>query len=288
MPNCMTHYLHAKRVFERLGAKEDVLDNAYIWAAQGPDIFFSHRYLPWMKGKSLRAYGSRFHKATPSVVLQAFRNCAKRQQNALTRSYALGFVNHYVLDSICHPYVHAMAAKLLETRPSENQTAMHAEVESALDTILLRREAGKLPSEVKLQSCFPKDAAVQRQIAEIYVDVIMEVFGETVPAEEIVGATKDTRLVFSLLTDSTTLKRRIFNRLEAGRPHYITGHILPLVEDAEIDYANSQGAVWKANGEDCSQSFFDLFERAVDMAASMIQDYDTCDFAQTTGERPFG
>lgn len=49
MPAFSTHYIFAKELMERLKGTVDftVCENAVYIGAQGPDIFFFHRALPW-------------------------------------------------------------------------------------------------------------------------------------------------------------------------------------------------------------------------------------------------
>ena len=53
MPAFSTHYIFAKELMERLKGTVDftVCENAVYIGAQGPDIFFFHRALPWQRGK---------------------------------------------------------------------------------------------------------------------------------------------------------------------------------------------------------------------------------------------
>ena len=69
MPAMITHYLFAKRVLSRL-KKQGVETADYPMAmigAQGPDVFFFHRVLPWEFGKSYAHEGSRLHHIGQAV-----------------------------------------------------------------------------------------------------------------------------------------------------------------------------------------------------------------------------
>lgn len=290
MPACVTHYLHAKQVMEKIkGQNLDITNtDAFFWGAQGPDFLFCHRYFPWMRGKSISEYGHLVHNAKPSAVLGSMREFGRRNENALVKSYVMGFICHYALDSTAHPYVNMLAEELLADREYENHSTLHAEVESALDSIMLRRETGKLPTEIKLKKFFPKNLAVQLIIGKIYHNLFKEVFQDDISEEEIVRAANDGRFVFGMLTDKTTMKKRVFERIERGRPHYVSSHILPMTEDADIDYANSGKAPWLAGDISSERSFFELFENAAEKAAHIISVFETCDLAEITGEVPFG
>ena len=287
MPACLTHTYFAKAVAQSL--RETGLENTpeYIWGAQGPDFLFCHRYFPWMKGRSLKEYGSRLHsEVKPSVTFSAMREFLSRHRDPGYRAYVTGFVCHYALDSTAHPYVNALAAELAAQRPWETVSTMHGEVEASLDAIILRRETGMLPSQVNVKQMFPKNESAQRRIAKLYQAVLLSACGEDVPEGELLRATNDAHFVFSLLNDRTGLKRQVFQWMEKGKPSLVTSHIVPITEEDGVDFANIQHSPW--GDPPSKQSFFDLFDQAIELAKQLITRFDTCDFAALTGERPFG
>ncbi len=290
MPACLTHNLFSKDVIQRLGEQETDLC-AYAWGAQGPDFLFCHRYFRTMRDKTIKTlqeYGSALHRSLPSKTLEAMRNFIRKHDNPIYRSYVLGFICHYSLDSTAHPYVNARARELAGIREGENEGTMHGEIEASLDTIVLRWKTGKLPSEVKLGDMFPKNEGVQRMTARLYRDVLFEVYGDDVSEEALYQSTKDAHLLFAACNDRTGLKRNLFNIIEKGRPHHITSHLVPLTEDPEPDFANASHSEWTHNGEPHTEDFFELYEKALELAVSLCAGLDTVDFAQATGERPFG
>lgn len=290
MPACLAHNQFAHRVLEVLPETEQkaIRETAFDWGAQGPDFLFCHRYFPWMRGKSLKSYGNRIHASKPSLVFDGVRDFLKDHPDPAYRSYAYGLVCHYALDSLCHPYINALASTLLRQRPYETQGTLHGETEAALDAIILRRETGQLPTEVPLKRMFPKEEAVQRRIAKLYHDLIFRLFSEEAEEKELFRATCDAHFVFLCLTDRTTLKKKVFDAIEKGKPHLISSHLVPLTENPEIDYANIGNSPWEARGVSHKESFFELFDQAKELAKAMIEGFDGCDFSILTEDRPFG
>lgn len=289
MPACLTHNLFARDVLARLSQPVD--EPAYFWGAQGPDFLFCHRYFQTAfqkKENSLKEYGSALHRDPPSAALNAMRESAARHSDPSYRSYALGFLCHYALDSTAHPFVNSRARELAERRPRENPSTMHGEIEAALDAIVLRWKTGKLPSEVKLKEMFPKNEGVQRKIACLYQEVLFAVYGADLSQEALYQATRDARFVFACSTDRTGLKRGLFQVIEKGRPHYVASHLVPITEDPEEDFANLQKEPWTWEGRESSKDFFQLYEEALKLAENLAENFDTADFAAATGERPFG
>jgi len=290
MPASLTHYYFAKNVLERLPKQDRFCHDTYFWGAQGPDFLFCHHYQRFIglgRGEEgLKIYGNQMHSTKPSLTLSAMRDFLQKHPDPTYRLYVHGFLCHYALDSTAHPYVNALAEILASERPKETTGTMHGEIESALDAIILRRETGMLPSEVNLKHLFPKNEGVQRCIAKLYRYVLWEVYHADIPETELLQATKDAHFVFTVITDRTGLKHRLFNLLEQGRPHVITSHIVPLTESEGVDYANIQQEPWGPAGN--TETFFELYEQAMGLALKLIQNFDAGDFAAITGERPFG
>ncbi len=293
MPARMTHYLFAQKVFDRLPEDGRPEPEAFAWGAQGPDFLFCHRFFPWMGGKSLKSWGNAIHSADPLKTLGALRDFLKDHGGEGYRDYAWGFFCHYALDSLSHPYINFLANELAGQRPEETPGTMHGEIESALDAIMLRRETGKLPSEGAWGKTFPRNEAVQRRIARLYRDMIFRAFDEDVSEDELYRATQDARFVFGCTTDRTGLKKRLFDVVEKGKPSFVSSHIVPMTERDDIDYANSLNNPWTAGEEERTESFFDLFDNAQDLALALIigqKENALTDekLALLTKNRPFG
>lgn len=290
MPACITHNLFAADVLSRLD--EPGIDRcAYAWGAQGPDFLFCHRYFKTMRDKSIKTlqeYGSLMHSTSPSKTLEAMRRFTAAHDGSTYRSYVLGFVCHYSLDSTAHPYVNARAAELAEEREHETQDTMHGEIEASLDAIVLRWKTGKLPGEVKLGDMFPKNEGVQRMIARLYREVLFEVYGADVSEEALYQSTKDAHFLFAVCNDPTGIKRSLFNIIEKGRPRHIVSHLVPVTEDPEADFANTSHNEWTHQGETRSEDFFQLYDSALELAVKLCGGFDGIDFVEATGERPFG
>ena len=290
MPACLTHNLFAKDVLEKLN--EPGLDScAYAWGAQGPDFLFCHRRFKTMRGKTLKTlqeYGSALHKTSPSRTLGAMREFVGSHSDPIYRSYVLGFMCHYALDSTAHPYVNARAKELALARGNETEGTMHGEIEASLDAIVLRWKTGKLPGEVNLKNTFPKNEGVQRMIARLYREVLFAVYNAEVSEESLYQAAKAAPPLFAVCNDPTGLKRSVFNLIENGRPHHITSHLVPITEDPEPDFANTAHKAWTYKDKAHTEDFFELYQKALELAVTLCRGLDSIDFAKATGERPFG
>lgn len=297
MPAAITHSLLARRVGEELeksGFPTVPLEmDAFLWGAQGPDFLFTHRYLPWQKGESLFSYGDKLHHCRPSRLFPILQEHVKRDTDGMARAYVYGFLCHYAADSICHPFIQFGSAELQKQDPSQEVGVYHNQIESCLDVILLRYERGELPMEFGLKRTVPKNERAWRVIAALYEDILTRLYALPGKREQILQAMQDCRTAFGLLTDRTTLKKSIAEKVERrkGGKRTLSCHIRGISEGDEYDYANSLLREWTPPGNAAAirrDSFFDLYEESVKRAVSLIQSFDNCkDFAALTQELTF-
>lgn len=285
MPAMVTHYQFALRVFSRLkkaGIEVADRDTALI-GAQGPDIFYFHRIFPWEFGESYATVGQRLHKISPARLFEGFRavlSAGLGQYDAML-SYVEGFFCHYALDRAAHPYILWAQKRLQKEDPSYCRIpgAYHYRIESALDTIILRRETGRLISGFKLAEVLPKDRDGSYQtIGELYQPLLRRLFGMNAPAKHLALAPGDMRQALFLITDRSTMRQKLLLRpLEIVS---LQGHIATSLfrsnQTDDWDYANEAHVPWY-NPFDreytSTDSFFDIYSLAVAEASDMILEF---------------
>ena len=284
MPAMVTHYLFAQRVFSILQKTGmPVTDRAAAnIGAQGPDIFFFHRVLPWQTGASYVHEGQRLHKISPAKLFDAFRSVINRQTDTDKRdvmlSYVEGFFCHYALDRAVHPFVLYWQQRLREEQPRYGTTdsQYHFRIESALDTITLRRETGRLMRDFNLTTVLPKAGQTDLlAIGRLYQPIFASLLGSAgASAEHIALAPGDMRQALLFMTDKTMMRQRLLHPLErlVRKGHIGTSLLRPL-DTGDWDYANEAHRLWTNPFDDSyksSDSYFELYTLAAAEAADMI------------------
>jgi len=291
MPAAITHFLHAQRVlnlFQKQGTKLELNKDAFLWGAQGPDFLYCHRYFPWQRGASLKEYAEKLHLEKPSKTLALMRKYLGLQpQAAATLSYVYGFLCHYSLDRLSHPFIQYGAQALHEQNPEQDEDILHNQIESALDVIMLRYERSTLPTEFNLKQTVPKNGEVQSAIADLYAFLLCGLFGTADAGIPLLQATNDCRMVFGLLNDRTTMKKAIAEHVEKGRKRTISCHFRGISEGGEYDYANILHADWCWPAHSTvyrKESFFDLYEKSVKDSMNLIDGFlEADDYKKLTG-----
>ena len=140
MPDVAVHAAFGREVLASLPEeiREYLLPDPYTFALFGPDPWLM--YKPWHRREGR---GRRMHTGKPGLFLssllrQAGNSGARREMF----SYLSGFLCHYALDSIAHPYI------IYVTAEERVFPRSHMSLEHALDAFEIRRggyEAEKHP-----------------------------------------------------------------------------------------------------------------------------------------------
>ena len=121
-------FLHCPSQLEQ---KQEAL---FRWGLQGPDLFFYRRLL---SGAPLHRLGNRMHDESTAALLAALARFCAAQGDPLRRqraeAYFYGFLGHYALDSVVHPYVFHHQYRLAAKRPGEHPGSLHCRIEADMD-----------------------------------------------------------------------------------------------------------------------------------------------------------
>ncbi len=277
MPAIVSHYLLAERVYNYLCERYPKLDinhNAFIWGASGPDILFCHRFMPYHKERSLHPYGLKLHNVPAAKMLNYLAAYSRSKQDDIAMSYTLGFVTHYVFDSIAHPFILYSAEVCAYIHTEKSASTWHHELESVLDTLFLRREQNKLISRFPLQSAAPIDPVVNDSIAGLMQGYLLYEFGKGFYKSEIIKAQHDWHFSLAALNDPTGIKHSIVKTSEKliGLRPMLSPVFRIDFPSVEGDPANMKHIPWFHEQElsEHTESFFDLVDRSESRSLELI------------------
>ena len=153
MPGFTTHYIFGMKAYNDMPftpLKHTIAKYRWLYqlGLQGPDMFFYN--IPILRHRDYRNVGSYMHEHKVSAFfeccLRRIGTIRSRQQQEEAISYLAGFMNHYIADSLCHPYVYGRIGYPVDA-PTSMHHGMHAHLENELDAILLWKYKKKKPSE---------------------------------------------------------------------------------------------------------------------------------------------
>ncbi len=164
MPSTVTHSYFALDVFDKLDDKSKKhLDNKtdeLKMFAQGPDpLYFYNLALPFI-GKNIRKiYPRQVHDTkTKDFFITLIVEIIKRklQQHTQVMSMLYGFICHYVLDSIIHPYIIYKTGVYDKDIPElKKYRSLHIDMELYLDGYMIfQREKMPIQNFKMYEFCF--------------------------------------------------------------------------------------------------------------------------------------
>ena len=278
MPSALTHYYFARRTAAELGAKNiSVEKDAFCFGSQGPDVLFSHRFM--QPKKSLSRYGSRVHHENPLLFLELCEKYIKETNFAEPgRSYVLGVLCHYMLDSTAHPYVHAKMKELSAKHPKKTDDyPWHTQIETCIDIIILRYETGSLPTDISLRMCAPKNKELWAEIGRFWQYILKNMFDVQIDDAEAARLGKDMRTRLGLRNNRVMIKKPIFEFGEKllGLSSKGSAHLMG-IREGTIDYANNSRRPWappQTPDDTRNLSFFDLYEQTIIKTAKILPEF---------------
>lgn len=282
MPGFTTHYLFGLNAYRQLdngSFRQTIHDNhnAYSLGLQGPDVFF---YLLPSYAIHHNNIGAVAHTDKTGEFLKYLIDSRKlfrsTKERRIAESYIAGFLGHYTLDTLCHPYVYW---KTDFTEKNGRYHGNHMSLETDIDTELLQFYKHRLPS------AFRQDSTIQlthRQFHTI-ASMLHYVYKKTYPQLNIHfitirAAIRSMQLGVKWLHDPSGRKKSIGGKLETmilGYP-LLTTLIASDTLTVHIDPLNLLHKPWENpwdNSYISTDSFFDLMENAQEKYLKILKDF---------------
>ncbi len=263
MPDSYAHKFNAKCALNIANYKPRNYET-FMLGCNGPDPLFFHRMYSPLSKVHLSALGTKMHNEKTGLFLQ---NLFRYAQTNAQKDFCLGFLCHYSLDSILHPYINYVTTAYGNPFNREHG---HAFFESSLDSIISHAETGNWAASP--DEYFP-------EIKKMYIDQIVTLFKQAVEAtypeeqynrDEYLQAFKDFKSIKNTLLVKHNSKRIVAmfaEKLLKMDNGFILSHMQPCREN--IDNI----AIWRNNatGFFCISDIQQLFEIANQMSANYIE-----------------
>ena len=276
MPSNVTHFLFGEKALETLPkglitTREE--RNAFLLGNQGPDPLFICHTTTYKRGVTIRHLGRDMHRAHMTRTLMCLREGVDHLNpdiQGIGRAYTLGFLGHWLLDSMCHPFVLAEQAAIAAVDESLAKTpaTLHSAIESDIDCWLLWKLHHATILDFPSEKMPPRIARVERVMSVLIAYVAQNVFGTTLPASDYAGALNDYYRVFNLIDPVGSPTSKFLSRCELlfrdNSRVLAQGH--PVWTSDECPAANLEHRPWEhaASGISGTESFMDLFEAALE------------------------
>lgn len=272
MPGFVTHYIWGKDAYHRLKdspLKKNLYFNraAFGLGLQGPDFIFY--YLPSyvLHGKALGAMAHTSNtQAFYANLLESRRLFHTAKDRHIAEAYLFGFLGHYTLDTICHPFIYGRTN--YQGRGEKAYFSRHAYLETDIDTELLATKLNLAPSDFYRANTLTLTSRQKRVIASMLHYAFRHTYkGLHTTWFTMYIAIFSMQLGMFLLHDNSGQKKVLFRWAEK---HFLKYPLFsPLIPSDRFffrtDPFNMLHKPWK-NPWDAShtstESFYDLYKRA--------------------------
>lgn len=304
MPGFATHDLFGREVYRAL--QDPSLrccirrhTASYRLGLQGPDLFYYN--LPLLQMHDCRNIGSFMHKhdtnrffACAERVLWALP--AGREQDSC-RAYLMGFLCHYALDSLCHPFVYGRTG-FDPNGVDKYYYSRHAELENAIDQSLLAYFRAARVLDLHEEAVFSLPKADRLAVSKFMSASCREAFGRYFRCGSFFITPRFLRLTIDLgrvscrlLRDPKKRKYRFLYRVESvfSLSHLASDKLTLEYPRRFADCLNLRRRPWK-NPWDASlhcDTFLDLFRQAVKLSLTLLTSLNTDSFLSVVGNRSY-
>ena len=274
MSDILNHYYCAREVYKSLSDDTYVKSilskyyDAYRLGSQGPDFFYYN--VIFKNSKLSRKLGSLIHKKNINEFFyygSQFILDFPKYKN-ITLAYLLGFITHFELDTITHPFIYyrtgwdGNGSLALSKR-------LHKKFEVLLDTAMMEYQFSKKAVQQHPEKVFQVTPETLDFLESFYHYVTKKIFQIDIPKKLIKSALTTSSLFVSHFSDSNGVKSKTTNVLEKiiRQPDLVSCFFYPESTNEEL-ILNLNNKEWKnpITGEKYTESYPELFFRAVDLA----------------------
>ncbi|MCR4612198.1 MAG: zinc dependent phospholipase C family protein [Lachnospiraceae bacterium] len=227
MPGFKSHYLFGHNALNTFtpNQHEQFLHRypqSYNIGLQGPDVFFY--YLPaWLFYK--HNIGNVIHSNEVHdffhALIDARNSLLKKEHRLIADAYISGFIAHYTLDCIVHPYIYYRTKNKEHEDDKLYDFGIHVFLETDIDNALLRHYTHIKPSEFAMGDTIKLSVQEHLVISLLLYKAIKQTYPENKVLLYVIRHALTTMSVeANLMKDPTGIKKKVVRFLE----RLATGH----------------------------------------------------------------
>lgn len=250
----------------------------FFWGCQGPDPLFYRKIL---LGSPLHKLGNRMHSEHTGELFAAFADAVGKLQGenrVIAEAYFYGFLCHYALDSIIHPYVYYHQAQIAAMDEGRSASAIHCQIETDIDWALYAREyEGAINDHTfEFEDKYTLSAEETAVLAVLLHHLLRRVYGVDVPTAELRPAFREMLNCQLIFVNTNPAVERGLGALErtVRRTGILTSHFK--VREPDWDCLNLEHRPWHNlwyPDKERTESIPDLFDHAERRAAALANNY---------------
>ncbi len=284
MPDIITHYvfgLDTARNIKQSPLYQIIKDNKSMFqiGLQGPDPIYYHR----LRKKDSKAYiASKMHtEKTGDFLISALCYIKKFEVGSIEfnecLSYLSGFICHYILDSMAHPYIFYLGGRYLEDAPETKvYKGLHKKIELAIDSIICEEKLKIKGSKLKIHKQILNPVTIPNSLIGLFNENLFLLYGINGGGQILKEAYEDIRKYYTLSYDRMGTKKLLASSIAPMAPKEIAPFLSNFsyynCVNPVFDYMNRTKQVWlhPVTGNVYTFSFYDILRNATKKSTLLL------------------
>lgn len=284
MPQLVTHHIFANEVYNELDKNiqnsfKNELD-VYRMFAQSFDNFNYFASLNFKKSKRIKNLADRGHKTNVKnyfvTILKTIKE-KKLENDPQALAYLFGSINHYVLDSTCHPFIFYKTGVYdkKKKRETKKYRGLHGDIESNIDAFFYINRYHHSYNKARITKEFIPKIKFSKNLKEVINQTFEETFNEKNVGKYYFSSYRNSRLLYKLfIEDKHGIKRfcyKIFDKFISHTTSF--EYYTTYIRQPKISYLNIEHKKWfypSNNKISSTESFIDLYNKAIQKSSFLI------------------
>ena len=283
MPQLITHNIFAKEVYSSLDINKDNLNiPVYEMYSQSFDNFIYYLSLNIKKMNKIRKISKKGHKTN---VKKYFMNMIKNikemhlEQDPDALAYLFGSINHYVLDSTCHPLIFYKTGVFSPSNRKETKKylGLHTDMETTIDCFYYINKFKKSYHKVNTAKEFIPKIKFSDNLKKLMDKTFEDTFNEKNASKYYFKSYRNSRWLYPLfVNDKHGIKKAFYSLLNKivlfRRTNY--KYISSYVRQPKLNYLNIEHKKWVFPSDKSitsTESFIDLYNKSLTRSKLLIE-----------------
>ena len=290
MAGFLTHYLFGMESFDRLPDNyiQNVIKNnshAFMIGLQGSDILSFNPHALSKRGLSYRTASMSLRNQEYAAFFNNMLDCIGElhdHERDTCIAYMAGYLCYFAIDQLSSPYILFRVWQDLPAKCRSSLMFSHRrEVDTVIDTILLRSRSHMEPSQLNFEALTFIGRKDLSAIAALMQQTIQSTYKYRISLAEVSSGIRAIRRQNIYLHPRARF-RRMLRRLTNQTAPLIQGKPTKIYEDYQSDdhdYMNVEEKPWYAYPgcpEASCLSFQGIFEQALQSSHELLENLDSC------------
>lgn len=285
MAGTMTHAYFARDVYSKLNnnikEKLGYSDENMKTYGQGHDIFYFYYSFNLKKSNKIRKEAKRFHRQKTKdffINIIKFIKDNNLENDSDSLSFLYGYICHYVMDSIIHPYV-IYKGGIFEKKKKETQkyNSLHSIIETYIDAYMININENIEPGKFKnYKFCF--NNTKNKNLVNLINYTFENTYNIKNASKYFFRSIKTMKILYHFMRyDPLKIKYRIYSLFDKIMPKGIK-KATPITYSVKLNnneyYLNLNHKIWthpRYINEKHNESFIDLYNIATNEALRIIK-----------------